>query len=268
MILISIIIATYNAGKDLQACLDSIISQKKNYIEIIIIDGNSSDNTKEIIKRNENIIRYWVSEPDKGIYDAWNKGISQAKGSWIMFLGADDQLLHGSLDIYKKAISELKNADNIDLISAKMQMVDKYNRPKRIKGSHFEWPLFLKKMTIAHPGALHSSQLFKKIGKYNTDYRIVGDYELLLRAGASLNTIFINEITVLMKEGGVSDNSSALKEHYLAVISTTNYSKLRAKKDFVVSYIKFQIRKHIPFITSIFIKKATNNEDSIHITKQ
>ena len=73
---ISIIIATYNAGNVLQRCLDSIRPQKLDEIELLIIDGNSKDDTMDIINKNSDIVDYWVSEPDRGIYDAWNKGMN------------------------------------------------------------------------------------------------------------------------------------------------------------------------------------------------
>ena len=97
---ISIIIATYNAEKTLQRCFDSIRNQKNEKIELIVIDGNSNDNTLSIIESNADIVDYYVSESDKGIYDAWNKGVKVSTGEWIEFLGADDKLLPDSLPLY------------------------------------------------------------------------------------------------------------------------------------------------------------------------
>ncbi len=96
---ISIIIVTYNAAKTLQASLDSIYRQKYPAIEIVMIDGASTDNTVEIIKQNADNLSYWVSEKDAGIYDAMNKGIKHATGNWIYFLGADDVLFDGFSDL-------------------------------------------------------------------------------------------------------------------------------------------------------------------------
>jgi hypothetical protein len=90
---ISIVVVTYNAAKTLQTCLDSVYMQSYPGIELIVIDGNSTDGTQEILKANSNRINYWKSEPDTGIYDAMNKALKQATGQWIYFLGADDELL-------------------------------------------------------------------------------------------------------------------------------------------------------------------------------
>ena len=246
MPLISIVIATYNVENDLVKCLNSIISQQKDIAEILIIDGGSTDNTVQIIEQNHKYISYWVSEPDMGIYDAWNKGISKAAGDWIMFLGADDLLVENALALYNNYIEN--NNSDLEFISAKVQMVDVHNNPIRIKGGPFKWPLFLKLMTVAHPGSLHSRSLFEKYGKFNTDIKIVGDYEFLLRAGSSLKYTFINSVTVRMRVGGVSDSSAALFEHYKVVTEIANYPKIPAFVNLIVAYLKFVVRKIIKLV--------------------
>ena len=106
MKLLSIIIATYNAGNTLDACLTSITKQKSSEIELLIIDGGSSDKTLDIIHSYGDKIDVLISEPDKGIYDAWNKGISHATGAWIMFIGADDILVENSLSPYIQYVKQ------------------------------------------------------------------------------------------------------------------------------------------------------------------
>ena len=115
---ISIIIATINASKTIKRCLDSIIIQKEPSVEIIIIDGLSTDSTEEIVQTYGNEIDIFISESDLGIYDAWNKGISVSSGNWIMFVGADDILLPNSIKEIFQFIS-LNNVNEIDYISAK-----------------------------------------------------------------------------------------------------------------------------------------------------
>lgn len=90
--LISIIVAVYNNAVTLQRCIDSVASQSYPHKELVIIDGGSTDGTVEIIKRNSDKIDCWVSEPDRGIYHAFNKGLDRTKGDWIYFLGSDDYL--------------------------------------------------------------------------------------------------------------------------------------------------------------------------------
>ena len=240
---ISIVTATYNAGKYLENCLKSIIPQLNNQAELIIIDGGSKDNTVEIIKNYQNDISYFISETDEGIYDAWNKGISNATGDWIMFIGADDQLVSNALESYHQFIKDNSGALNIDLISSKIQMIDEKGNAIRIKGWPFMWPMFLKEMTIAHPGALHSKRLFEKYGKYDVSYKIVGDYELLLRAKDSLKSLYLDKVSVIMSEGGASDSIKSIKEQYKAVISTGNQPRYLAFINISIIYVKFKIKK-------------------------
>src|SRR5580693_3513958 len=92
---ISIIIVTYNAAATLQVCLESIYSQSYKDLEIIVIDGQSTDGTVDILKQNTARLAYWKSEKDEGVYDAMNKGVKHLTGQWVYFLGADDELLPG-----------------------------------------------------------------------------------------------------------------------------------------------------------------------------
>lgn len=253
---ISIIIATFNADKFLKSCLDSIITQISKNVELIIIDGDSKDNTVDIIKSYKEYVTYWKSEPDKGIYDAWNKGIRIAKGDWIMFLGADDQLVPDGIAVYYEVVSNKEKIAEVDFISSQIQMIDHNGKLIRTKGWPFSWPLFLKEMMIAHPGALHSRRLFDTYGNYNIDYKIVGDYEFLLRAGKLLKPLYIDKVTVIMSEGGASDSVKSIKEHYKAVVSTGKYSKYLAFINASIVYVKFKIKKNARKIgLNLYIRK-------------
>src|SRR3954451_23901291 len=121
---ISIITAVYNGEMLLERFFESVIKQNKQHYELIIIDGGSKDKSVALIKQYEKDISYWISEPDKGIYDAWNKGIEKASGNWIMFLGCDDKLVDSAIDKYVKIIEGLKKSEDIDLISSRVQIVD------------------------------------------------------------------------------------------------------------------------------------------------
>lgn len=252
---ISIIIATYNASKYLQFCLKSILIQKSTDIELILIDGGSTDETINIIKENQSIIDYWVSEPDFGIYDAWNKGIKRAKGEWVMFLGADDELLPKALDQYKKFLYKSKS-EEYDLISSQIQVIDKNGNKIRKIGFPYQWPEFLKNMLIAHPGALHSKKLFERIGNFNIKYKIVGDYEFLLRAGKELNAGFLEEVTVLMREGGASDSTKAIWEAHRAIIESREAGYFKTTLNTIWILIKYGIKNIARnFGMKVYLKK-------------
>lgn len=106
---ISVVIVTFNAAKTLQVCLDSIYRQKYPAIEVVLIDGKSTDGTVDIIKKNADKLGYWVSEKDAGIYDAINKGVKHATGQWLYFLGSDDELL----DDFSLMAAELEDSNTV-----------------------------------------------------------------------------------------------------------------------------------------------------------
>ncbi|MGB2963490.1 MAG: glycosyltransferase family 2 protein [Anaerolineales bacterium] len=200
---ISIIIAVYNGSDTMQACIDSVIGQKYTNKELIIIDGGSDDGTIELIRSYDNYIAYWVSEPDRGIYDAWNKGLERSSGEWICFLGSDDSL--ATCETLSKMVNILIQDKTIDFLSGKARLFNKDGKLKRIKGLPWQWSQFKRFMgVIVHPGALHCIRLFNYYGKFDTNYQIAGDYEFLLRAGPELNAKFIPEIVVNMSISGSS----------------------------------------------------------------
>jgi glycosyltransferase involved in cell wall biosynthesis len=227
---ISVITAVFNGEKFVEESIKSIIGQKNDNIEYIIIDGGSTDNTVEIIKKYADKIDYFISEPDNGIYDAWNKGVKQAKGDWIMFIGCDDFLVDNALQVFSQFI---KNADDkTEYISSRRQMIDENNKKIRVIGWEWEWPLFLKFMTVAHTASLHSKKLFEKYGYFDTKYKIVGDYEFLLRPREKLKAQYFDFISVVMREGGTSDTMIAIREQYKAVVTTGGEKKNAALLNF------------------------------------
>lgn len=207
---ISIIIATFNAGRTLQNCLDSIREQKDDDIELLIIDGKSIDGTVDIVNRNKVLVDYFVSESDHGIYDAWNKGILASHGQWILFIGADDKLMPNALDRYRFFLT--KSTDSYDYISARAYYLNQYGKVIKIIGDKWDWKTFQTKMTVVHVASLHNRDLFEEIGFFDTAYKICADYELLLRKKDKLKAYFLNEVVVQMQTGGVSMSKKAIVE--------------------------------------------------------
>ncbi|OWK71248.1 glycosyltransferase family 2 protein [Pedobacter sp. AJM] len=253
--LITIIVATFNADSCLENLIESIISQDANY-EFILIDGGSKDKTIEIIKKYQSYINYWISESDKGIYDAWNKGIAKATGDWIMFLGADDYLKSNALKKYYNFLNVHPRIEDLLFLSSKREMIDLKGNLIRTTGYSWEWPLFKKFMTVSHPGALHSSRLFEKYGMYNIDYKISGDYELLLRPRENLNAAFMADVTVIMSEGGTSDSIKAITEYFKATTQTGGSSKASASINAIIVVLKFIVKKSLRKIgLNVYLKR-------------
>ena len=211
---ISIITATWNSGATLRNTLESVLSQSYEDFEHIIVDGLSSDNTLDIIREFEpryNGKLHVVSEKDKGIYDAMNKGISMAKGDVIGILNSDD--FYTSSDVLQRITDEIKN---VDAIYGDVHYVNSDNLKKCIRyysSKGFKrWKMRLGFMP-AHPSFYCHRAIYEHYGLLDLDFKIAADFEQLFRF------IYINKITtkylnmdfVTMRTGGAS--SSGLRSH-------------------------------------------------------
>lgn len=247
--LLSVITASYNSDKTIEKTIESLLNQNYSNFEYIIIDGGSNDKTLDIIKKYESIfkekkINYtWLSEKDSGIYNAWNKGLKFSKGKWISFLGSDDVYLDSALKKYAEKISQNEDAD---FIHSKVKLIND-DKIKFIVSDRWVWKNFKREMKIAHVGSFHNKKYFKKYGKYDEKYKIVGDYELLLRAQNQLKTFFFDDFTAEMKDGGVSNQNilAAFREVRKAKIQTAKISKPLAYFDFYFFIVKYYLSKVI-----------------------
>jgi glycosyltransferase involved in cell wall biosynthesis len=211
--LVTIITATFNAAHELPRTIQSIRELTYKNIEWIVIDGNSSDNTIKLIHDNGDIINEWISEPDSGIYDAWNKGVSKANGDWIAFLGAGDTYKPESISWYVDAI--LATDKILDFVSSRVEMVNSAGVVYREYGDSFNWEIVQKYMNIAHVGALHHRSLFDRYGFFDCTYRSSADYDFFMRCGERLKSLYLPVVTGSMLIGGVSDRYSGIYETYL-----------------------------------------------------
>lgn len=212
---ISIIVATYNSGKTLRRCLDSIIPQLGEDGELLIIDGNSKDDTMDIVRSYGDRIAYSVSEPDKGVYDAWNKGVKAAKGQFVAFIGSDDMMLPDTFTHYRNFLN--KNGDDYDIICGKLFFVNEKGEILRRVGEPWNWGKHCNRnLNFAHPGMLHNKRLFERIGMFDLQYRICADSDFLQRVGPGAKGGFIDEYLVRMSQGGISDGYKAMIEGYLS----------------------------------------------------
>lgn len=202
--IISVITVTYNAAQEIESTIQSVINQAYNNIEYIVIDGGSVDGTVEIIKKYTNKITYWVSEPDKGIYDAMNKGIIRATGDWIINMNAGDKLL-------EIPIEQLKNARNDDCIAVCGKILSEEGK---ITIPRYDWMMNLKN-TLPHQALFYyreSSRL------YDLRYKIVADYDLNLDMYLSRKkVILIDEIIAFHSYLGISSNKQSALESFKVI---------------------------------------------------
>ena len=238
--LITIIIATYNAGKTLQRCIDSIVPQLSDKTELIVIDGGSIDQTNEIIASNIKYISYTISEKDHGVYDAWNKGVKVAKGQWVLFIGADDKLEEGAIKHYEEY---LKEHSDLDFISAKVNYINEYGRTIAITGRQWDYYRCRKNMDVTHVASLTNMDYFRRVGFFNTDYKIVGDYELLMRGGQSMKAGFLNHVVATMAIGGISFSVKGLKEQRRVKMEVAHMPRLYCDMIYLYQLLAFYTYK-------------------------
>lgn len=204
---ISVVTVVYNNASTIAHAIDSVLSQDYDDIEYIIVDGKSTDGTVAIIESYGSMIQQFVSEKDKGIYDAMNKGIKMATGDVIGILNADD-FFHDTTTISKIAAAfnedEKLDATIADIVFIKGEDYDKVLRrysAKSWRPTKFAWGYM-----PPHPSFFCKKYLYEKLGYHQTDYKIAADYELLIRFFL-VNKIrykYLPIITTRMRMGGAS----------------------------------------------------------------
>ena len=197
--LVSIITIVYNQRSSIENTMQSVLQQTYKFVEYIVIDGGSTDGTTEIIEKYQKYLSYWCSEKDNGIADAFNKGISKAKGEVIGILNASDWY---EADAVEKAVENLSNADIVHgQLGCWNQNVASYVQ----EGNH----MYLKReMTINHPTVFIRKQCYDNWGLFNEKYKVAMDYDLLLRfflKGARIE--YIPSLMTNMQMDGVSTTS-------------------------------------------------------------
>ncbi|OXB16110.1 glycosyltransferase family 2 protein [Flavobacterium reichenbachii] len=221
--LVSIITVVFNNVRTLEQTINSVINQSYKNIEYIIIDGGSTDGSVDLIKKYESQISYWVSEPDKGIYYAMNKGLSVATGNLVSVLSSDDWYESTSVE---KAVNYYELNPEIDIIHGLLRFIGANDMPDLVTGHYNS---FLTKGMIEHPTCFITKKIYDKVGFYNVLYKSAGDYEWMLRAKKlEAKFLFIPELLTNFRRGGISGSYIGSLEELLikkrfGVISNFKY---------------------------------------------
>ncbi len=224
---VSIITATYNSGRTLQETINSVISQNYNNIEYIIIDGASTDDTLKIIEENKQYISQFVSEPDDGIYDAFNKGIKLATGDVIGFLNSDD-IFHNE-KVISTVVKSLKDS-KADLVYGDLvyRSNPKGKEDSRIirywRSNDFVFESLSYGWMPPHPTLYCLREVYEKYGLFDNRFKLASDYDFILRIfkQKELKKVYIPKVLVRMYVGGVSNRSlkniiQNVKENYISI---------------------------------------------------
>lgn len=208
--IITIITSTYNVVQDLQWTIDSIRNQTYPNIQWIIADGASTDGTVGMLEANSELVDYWFSEPDTGIYDAWNKALEHVKGDWVQFMGAGDELYE--TNTLEKVAPYLKNAyPKYELVYGQVMHISEKGR-KELYVSGEPWKHYQGKWEGNRPklpvqtGIYHRFSLFDDRSKsFDTSYQIVADCHFLLeKNNCDKEMAFIPFTITKMPMGGIS----------------------------------------------------------------
>lgn len=219
---VSIITATYNSAATIADTVRSLESQTHKDIEYIIIDGASKDDTLDIIRENCTRVAILVSEPDKGIYDALNKGITLSTGDIVGFLHSDDMLAYP--DAIKDLVATIYK-DNADCVYADLNYVDKLNPDKVIRhwvSGEFSVDKITWGWMPPHPTFYMKRKCYQKMGSFDLRYKIAADYDSVVRylKSNNLKVSYLKAVLVKMRVGGASNNAPVnfikkLSEEYL-----------------------------------------------------
>jgi glycosyltransferase involved in cell wall biosynthesis len=202
---LSILVATWNCVNQLERFLESLLAQSWRDWQLLLLDNASSDGTAELVHRVQQRLvapqqLLWSSEPDGGIYDAWNRGLRLARGQYLSFIGADDCFVDtGSLE----RIASLA-ASGSDLITARNAYYAPDGRFLRTWGSAWNWRRMRQSMNIAHPGMLVRRDLFQCFGPFDSSFRICGDYDWFLRLPSELRSVHSSDPILKVVQAGVS----------------------------------------------------------------
>lgn len=210
---VSLITATFNSEKTLADTIESVLNQDYKDLEYIIVDGESNDNTINIIKQYEakfNGNFHWITEKDSGLYEAINKGINLASGDIIGIINSDDY--YENNNIISKVVNCFESKPYLDAVYGNVTIVDAVNKNKEVRyysSKFFSNKLFRLGFMPAHPTFFTYKNSFIKCGIYKTDYKIAGDFEMLARLlhKHKIKTEYMNLDMIRMRRGGISSPS-------------------------------------------------------------
>ena len=199
--MISIITINYNNKEGLQKTIQSVVAQTATDFEYIVIDGGSTDGSKEVLENYTQGINYWVSEPDKGIYNAMNKGILKARGEYLLFLNSGDILYNPDILIKIQPILstdlDIYYGDLLYILNG-VEHITKF--PKELHFGYFY------EQSLPHPATFIKKDLFNRVFYYNENLKIVSDWEFFICAICKFNAtyLYVDRVVSKFEVDGIS----------------------------------------------------------------
>jgi glycosyltransferase involved in cell wall biosynthesis len=244
---ISVITIVLNDLAGLSKTIQSVLSQTYGAVEHIVVDGDSQDGTTDVIRRFEGHLACWVSEPDRGISDAFNKGIELATGSWINFLNAGD-IYEGTETLEKLA----PYFSGQRIVTGFIRIGDVISPNRVLKN---EDPL-VRRARIAHQASFVHRRVFDQIGNFNLDFKLRMDYEFWLRALSEIEFLFVQRVISNLTPGGISsrypdidyeEEIRANRMHLTSPLTSNLIAFLRRRCPGTVPLFSY-LRRHFPWL--------------------
>jgi len=228
---ISIITVVYNNEKTIKQAIESVLSQTYSNIEYVVIDGGSSDNTVNIINGYKNKFGYFISEKDKGIYDAMNKGINAATGEVIGILNSDD--LYNNETVIEEIMRHFIKNPELDLVYGDLFYVKPDNTNKVVRkwvSKKYYAKYFENGNVPPHPTLFVNRKVYEQAGLFNLDFKLAADYEFMLRIFKKhhFSSRYINKVIVKMRLGGATNKSfSNIKRQNIEILNAWRHNELK-----------------------------------------
>lgn len=232
---ISIITVNYNNLAGLKKTVESVRSQTWQELEYIIIDGDSTDGSKDYLEQNTKLFDYCVSEPDRGVYHAMNKGIAKATGEYLFFLNSGDHFYNNKVLEKNQHLIE-----NYDLIYFNMQVVGEHKQFIKEYPDSLSFAYFLKD-SLPHPAIFINRNLFQKVGLFKDDFKIVADWKFFIDSVCRYNASYFHVDTTLTIF--YLDGISSLLENRIIIdkekqeVLQSNYAAYMQDLDDVLKYM-------------------------------
>jgi glycosyltransferase involved in cell wall biosynthesis len=240
----------YNGAAFIEETIQSVLSQGYDNMEYIIVDGGSTDGTLELIKKYEDKITQWVSEPDTGIYNAMNKGWNMASGDVIGILNADDYYEEGALE----KVAKLFTTTQADVVYGGMTKLRMIGTERFYKKVNPNLQLMERTMGIFHPATFVSRKVYEALNGYNEKYKLSSDYDFLLRAYLQqYNFQQLDDTLAVFRIGGISntDCTSFVEGHQILLEHNSKYAD-QMKAAIKRCYFKRRYKQIINTLMSIF----------------
>lgn len=264
---ISVITVVYNGEKTIERTIQSVIEQKNVDIEYIIVDGSSTDRTMEYVRKYTSHIAEIVSEPDRGIYDAMNKGSRLATGDIIAFLNSDDWY---EKDTLQNVIARFENSE-MDILCADARVISEYGN--RIRRAELDKRTVFRRLPTSHQAIFTTRKWFEKIGEFDTNYIVSADFEWMTRSIMnSCKTELLHQVVVNFLSGGFSAKYSELCyqeikriafQYYSGTFLESEMKKYYMYEDFIrtneacmwqgMESFERKIKERVPLTKSVYI---------------